>query len=132
MWCIMTIVSCIVIVHYIMLMSFVLVYVTDCACVVFSRASCLVCAESLVDNKNYLNRPNHDYSHCIQLPFPVYTTNVCDVYVSCTWLCKYCGYICIRFVWLQCRYNYVLTQLLQMCTVHPCHNVVYKYVHYCT
>ena len=34
MWCIMTIVSCILIVHYIMLMSFVLVYVTYCAYVV--------------------------------------------------------------------------------------------------
>ena len=34
LWCIMTIVSCILIVHYILLMSFVLVYVTYCACVV--------------------------------------------------------------------------------------------------
>ena len=60
MWCIMTIVSCILIVHYIMLMSFVLVYVTYCACVVSVVPHVLYVLNLLSTIKLYLNRPSHD------------------------------------------------------------------------
>ena len=56
MWCIMTIVSCILIVHYIMLMSFVLVYVTYCAYVVSGVPHVLYVLNLLSTIKLYLSK----------------------------------------------------------------------------